>query len=228
MEEKLNLTPEKEYEEFDTSDIIDSKKMSQSNNIFSLNQFIKFILVTFVILCFCLILFNFIQKNSPNFIQSPIESNPTSNKCKVGYKNEGDKCVIDYAIKASYFTKQDNEQINLMSFVPDFPIQMIIDGELVESTKSFTFPKKGEHKVLIKSNFTKLTSTKRWFYKISNLLNLEFTPLFESKNVKDMKAIFYECSELTSIDLSHFDTTNVVNMELMFAGCRKLINGEYV
>ena len=42
-----------------------------------------------------------------------------------------------------------------MAFVPDIPLQMIIDGEMVESVKSFTFPKKGEHTVLIKSAFTK-------------------------------------------------------------------------
>ena len=158
MEDKLNITQEEKYEQFETTEIIDSRKKSHNKHFFSLNLFIKLILVTFTILCFCLILFNLTQKNypnSPNLTQSPIESKPTPNKCQVGFKNEGDKCVIDYAIKGTYFTKQDNEQINLMAFVPDIPLQMIIDGEMVESVKSFTFPKKGEHTVLIKSAFTK-------------------------------------------------------------------------
>ena len=94
---------------------------------------------------------------------------------------------------------------------------MTIDGKIVESTKTFTFPQKGEHTVLIKSNFTKLTSAKRMFYKIIHAVKIEFTPLFDTRNLKDMRAMFYECWELTSIDLSHFNTKNVENMELVFA-----------
>lgn len=51
---------------------------------------------------------------------------------------------------------------------------MTIDGKIVESTKSFSFPKKGEHTVLIKSNFIKLTSARRMFYKVTHLIKLEF------------------------------------------------------
>jgi len=37
-----------------------------------------------------------------------------------------------------------------------------------------------------------------------------------------MKYAFFECSELTSIDLSNFDTKNVKSMESMFYGCKSL------
>ena len=222
MEDKLKLTSEENYEQFDTTEIIDSRKKSKNKNFFSMHPIIKYILATFSFLCLCLFLFNIIQKNSQKNFNSILESQTPQKKCEIGYKNENNKCILDYAIKGIYLTKNDNENINLIGFVPDFPVQMIIDGLSVESTKSYTFPKKGEHTVYINSNFTKLTSTKRLFYKIGSLTKIEFTPLFDTKNVKDMKSMFYECSELTSIDLSHFITKNVVNMELMFAGCRKL------
>ena len=38
-----------------------------------------------------------------------------------------------------------------------------------------------------------------------------------------MSYMFVECSSLTSLDLSHFDTSNVTNMRNMFSGCLGLI-----
>ena len=214
MDDKLHITSEENYEQFDTNEIIDSRKKSKNKENYLSNKIIKYILATFTFLCLFLFLFNLFQKNYPKNISSTLESKTPNKKCEIGYKNKNNKCIPNYAIKAIYRTKTDNEQINLMGFVPNFPLQMIIDGKSVESMKSYTFPKKGEHIVLINSNFTKLTSTKRLFYKIASLTKIEFTPLFDTKNVKDMKSMFYECSELTSIDLSHFITKNVVNMEL--------------
>ena len=225
MKEKLEITDEEQYEQFETGEIKSSKKSKHSKKFLSIKQYIKYTLLTFTILCFVIFLFNITSNpsSSPkNKIESPIEKLPLKKKCDIGFKNVGDKCVIDYAIKGTYVTHKDNEEIHLLGFVPDFPLRMTIDGKIVESTKSFTFPKKGEHTVLIKSNFTKLTSARRMFYKVRNLVKLEFTHLFDTKNVKDMRSMFYECWDLTSIDLSHFNTINVENMELVFAGCNKL------
>ena len=37
-----------------------------------------------------------------------------------------------------------------------------------------------------------------------------------------MNGMFYGCSNLTSLDLSNFDTSNVTNMTYMFRGCVNL------
>ena len=37
-----------------------------------------------------------------------------------------------------------------------------------------------------------------------------------------MSYMFSDCSNLTNIDLSSFDTKNVTNMSYMFAGCYNL------
>ena len=45
---------------------------------------------------------------------------------------------------------------------------------------------------------------------------------FNTNNVTNMKAMFHECNELISLDLSNFNTSQVTDMGFMFAGCNKL------
>lgn len=45
-----------------------------------------------------------------------------------------------------------------------------------------------------------------------------------TSNVKDMRGIFYDDQELKTLDLSGWDTKNVVDMEIMFDTCSKLTN----
>ena len=50
-----------------------------------------------------------------------------------------------------------------------------------------------------------------------------FNPeLFDVSNVINMSYMFYRCSELTSIDLSGWNTTNVTTISNMFDSCTKL------
>ena len=42
------------------------------------------------------------------------------------------------------------------------------------------------------------------------------------KEYKDLSCMFSDCSSLTSIDLSNFNTNNVTNMSCMFSGCSSL------
>ena len=43
-----------------------------------------------------------------------------------------------------------------------------------------------------------------------------------TNNMTSMNSMFYNCSSLTSLDLSNFDTSNVNNMYGMFIGCSAL------
>ena len=45
---------------------------------------------------------------------------------------------------------------------------------------------------------------------------------FITNNVKDMTSMFQSCKELCSLDLSNFDTSNVINICEMFYECNKL------
>lgn len=45
---------------------------------------------------------------------------------------------------------------------------------------------------------------------------------FDTSNVKEMNRMFESCKALTSLDLSKFDTSNVTYMNDMFYGCENL------
>ena len=61
------------------------------------------------------------------------------------------------------------------------------------------------------------------FYSFTNNIftNLIFKDV-DTSNVTDMTAMFYNCSSLTSLDVSGFDTSNVTNMISMFQNCSAL------
>ena len=59
------------------------------------------------------------------------------------------------------------------------------------------------------------------FYKCSELTTLDLSN-FNTQIVTDMRHMFYRCRGLTSLDLSNFDTQKVTNMSNMFNGCDKL------
>ena len=54
-----------------------------------------------------------------------------------------------------------------------------------------------------------------------NLTSIDFS-VFDTSNVTNMSYMFYECSNLTSLDLSSFNTSNVTNMSYMFYECSNL------
>ena len=61
------------------------------------------------------------------------------------------------------------------------------------------------------------------FYDCSNIVSLDVSE-FDTSNVTDMTAMFLGCSNLKYLDVSKFDTSNVIGMVFMFSGCSSLTN----
>ncbi len=59
------------------------------------------------------------------------------------------------------------------------------------------------------------------FNNCSSLTTLDLSN-FNTANVTDMNCMFSDCSSLTTLDLSNFNTANVKDMELMFYYCSSL------
>ena len=59
------------------------------------------------------------------------------------------------------------------------------------------------------------------FYSCSSLTSLDVTH-FNTENVTKMYSMFYSCSSLTSLDVTHFNTAKVTNMLAMFYSCSAL------
>ena len=70
-------------------------------------------------------------------------------------------------------------------------------------------------------NTSDVTNMSDMFYKCSGLTSLDVTH-FNTEKVTTMQLMFWGCSGLTSLDVTHFNTANVTHMGSMFQTCRSL------
>ncbi len=62
-------------------------------------------------------------------------------------------------------------------------------------------------------------STAKWFKSMSSLTTLYQIENLNTSDVTDMSEMFYDCSKVTTIDMSKFNTEKVLNMNGMFRNC---------
>ena len=79
-------------------------------------------------------------------------------------------------------------------------------------------------KVVFKAGFRDETHStcSNWFNGCTNLTSIEGIENLNTSNVTNMNEMFGQCSNLETLDLSHFNTEKVGNMSNMFNGCTKL------
>ncbi len=70
-------------------------------------------------------------------------------------------------------------------------------------------------------NTSKVADMSYMFYNCKNLTNMDVSKL-NTSNVKSMHSMFYDCKSLTSIDVSGFNTSSVTDMSYMFSDCNSL------
>ena len=97
-----------------------------------------------------------------------------------------------------------------------------INNKIIPFTYYNRFNKKGKYKIeyLFKEILTK---TDYLFYKCDELENINLSN-FNTQNVINMNSMFYGCESLTNINLYNFNTQIVTNMVSMFSGCSSLTN----
>lgn len=76
--------------------------------------------------------------------------------------------------------------------------------------------KSGQANVVIDDE---ITSMENMFYNCSNLTSLDLFSHFNTSKVTNMRSMFHNCYNLTELDLSSFNTSKVTNMNCMFANC---------
>ena len=162
------------------------------------------------------------------------------------------KCKI-FNFNLIYHSNFENEEITLInsyffrSYFLDYVSYMTIDDEVKSPSDKYTFHSKGNHSVefFLKENkrfksmkymfmgITKLKSVtikfrndtvidmSYMFYDCSELVSVNFS-IFNSKNVEDMSWMFYGCTSLKTIDISNLNTEKVTNMNTMFYDCASL------
>ncbi len=70
-----------------------------------------------------------------------------------------------------------------------------------------------------------LTSTSGMFWDCSNVTTINVNNL-NTENIITMDNMFNGCSSITTLDVSNWDTTNVTNTNAMFSGCTELNLGD--
>ena len=98
--------------------------------------------------------------------------------------------------------------------------EFYINGERYQFKKSFLAPKEGIYTVRIKLKTT-LTDCSFMFTNCKFITHIDLSN-FDTKNVVNMKRMFYDCDNLESINLTNFNTRYVTNMECMFGNCKRL------
>ena len=70
---------------------------------------------------------------------------------------------------------------------------------------------------------SQVTDMSSMFYNCNDLTNLDVSHL-DTSQVTDMSEMFESCERLTNLDVSHFNTSQVTDMSEMFEGCERLTN----
>ena len=102
--------------------------------------------------------------------------------------------------------------------------ELFINNKNYKYAKYFKTNKVGTYEINIRFNI-KIRDCSYMFYGCSNITSINLSS-FDTSNVINMNNMFEKCYNLTDIDLSSFNTRNVSNMSYMFSVCThlKMIN----
>lgn len=95
-----------------------------------------------------------------------------------------------------------------------------IEDRTGHTTPKWYSKKSSVTKVIIEDTFRPKTTY--WMFGMPNLTELKGVGNLDTSNVTDMSSMFYDCNNITSLDLSSFDTSNVIDMSYMFNNCESL------
>ena len=132
--------------------------------------------------------------------------------------------------KISSLLSVDYYKLNNENQFKDIQLQL----HATKVTNPYTFSIQGNKSFsgiceLDKPSYVIAYGSEPWYYsswpdisKVSDLTTINGGVKFSVKNAIDLRYMFENCSGLTSLDLSNFNTSNVTNMYSMFAHCSKL------
>lgn len=113
--------------------------------------------------------------------------------------------------------------------------EVILDGEPIkDDCRSYWVEKQSVEKkdietVVFDASFANFrpTSCKEWFNHCAHLSEIKGIEYLNTENVTDMSHMFYGCTILPEIDLTHFNTAKVQDMSYRFNGCTKLTSLDF-
>jgi surface protein len=129
--------------------------------------------------------------------------------------------TADISVLGNYTFTDYNKEKHTYKFDLEQVEKIVIDGKEQKSVEyAYNLSTDEVHivKIYMKDN---VISASGMFANCSDITEIGFSD-FDTSNITDMAGMFYNCSGLTSLDLSKFDTSNVTNMSYMFFKCSGL------
>ena len=118
--------------------------------------------------------------------------------------------------------KHEKHYHDIFQELNEFNAELYINGIKHKYKKYFRPGKEGIYYILIKLKI-QIKDCTFMFSDSHNLIKIDLSS-FDTKNVIKMGGMFCGCNKLQQLDLSSFDTKNVTHMEGMFARCNNLKN----
>ena len=101
------------------------------------------------------------------------------------------------------------------------PYEVLVNGNLQKNvTNKVILQEKKENVIIMKFNTT-LISSEKMFYGLTNVTKIDFSE-FDFSQVKSMKFMFYDCKQLEYINFTYINTSSVIYMSDLFTNCEKL------
>ena len=164
--------------------------------------------------------FNIEEEGKEIRIINSYEESNLENKFKDKEKeNEKGISIINSYEESNLENKfKDNEKENEKEIKDNYEI--IIFDKLIPFCYFYKFNKKGKYTITykVKKNITK---TNNMFSGCSCLTSIDLSN-FNTDQVIDMSSMFSGCSSLKDINLTYFNTEKVIDMSNMFNGCKLL------
>ena len=136
-------------------------------------------------------------------------------------KKEEDGIDILHDYKLDYVENYYKESYNeAKNNINEENIEIYVNGKKIKFNYIYETEEIGLIK--IKFKFKKLLTSTAFMFSYCKFLESIDVSSFNTNNVIDMSFMFTYCESLKSIDLSSFNTYNVTNMSEMFRGCESL------
>ena len=120
--------------------------------------------------------------------------------------------IILSSINSNINPKLNNDRSIILNINQTGIHKIFFNGNVDSQSYSFR-----PYEVYINGNQTDEVSEEYNFNQINNIIELKFYPSGTS-----IEYLFYQCSNITKIDLSNFDTSSVIKMAHLFHGCLSL------
>ena len=108
------------------------------------------------------------------------------------------------------------------SYYLNYISEVIVNGIPANMNNYIDLLNNGLNNIIIKFN-AQLITCERMFYNLSNIISID-TSNFFSSNVEITRKMFMLCTSLISLNLNNFNTSSTTDMIYMFSECYSLVS----